>query len=165
MISIEEFMNAVNYRITEGSEYLWGCFGNQPYRIESESDEFTISLVFNPETLFVFEMEVWDYVNQRAYRWVSPQFIKSLKKESKNRGLKFKGEGTYKFIDLDVPADILEKATAIANGEEYDERVMIELNMTDEEMALMARAAHIKDVTINQFVVDALEEAIKESKK
>jgi hypothetical protein len=153
MISIKDFMECVNYRITDGGDFLWKCYGDHARTLDSETADFTISVVFDTLTQYVYEMEVWDNLMERTYRWIAPDFIKKVKKEHKDRGLKFKHcIDDRKYIDLDVEADILEKATAIANGEDYDPRVMIELNLTDAEALTLMRAAHVKDMSLNQYI-------------
>lgn len=165
MITIKEFLEAVGYQVTGGSEYGWKCYGPNARYLDSDSDSYSASIVFDTVTQVVYETEIWDNELERSYRWIHPDFIKAVKKECKKRKIKYKiAIDDRKYIDIDVEADILEKTTAIVRGEEYDERVMIEIDMTDEEMALLARAAHIKDVTINQFIVDALEAIIAEGK-
>ena len=35
MISLEQFMNVVDYRISEGSTYDWHCYGNHAYTLSA----------------------------------------------------------------------------------------------------------------------------------
>lgn len=50
------------------------------------------------------------------------------------------------------------------NGDEYPVELSeeIELDLTEEEFYLIAQAAHIKNVTINDFMLQAVQEAISE---
>lgn len=63
-------------------------------------------------------------------------------------------------IELEVFEDFFEKAKAILAGESYDERIIIPVDITDEEFLLIARAAHKLDITVNQFIVNALTERL-----
>jgi hypothetical protein len=165
MITIKDFMEVVDYRITDGGEYLWKCYGDHTHRLDAEdpeNTEFTITTVFDTKTQVVYEMDAWDYKRNVTYRWINPDFIKAVKKEYKKRGLTFKQcIDDRNYIDLDVEEDILEKAKAIAAGEEYDPRVIISVDMDDETLVMIARAAHALDITINDFMVKALEEAVE----
>ena len=65
------------------------------------------------------------------------------------------------YTDLDVEEDLVEKATAIVNGREYDKRVMMQLDLdSDLEMAIY-RNAHQLDMTVNDYIQMALVEMIK----
>jgi collagenase-like PrtC family protease len=60
---------------------------------------------------------------------------------------------------------MLEKATAIATGKEYDTRVKISLEFSNEELLEYMMMAHEMDVTFNEFVTQALESAIAQHAK
>jgi len=68
------------------------------------------------------------------------------------------------YIDLDVDEDFLEKAKSIVNGEDYDTRVSIPLDLPDDVLFELMKKAHEKDMTLNQLVEEALQIAIDEFK-
>lgn len=153
-ISLKDFMECVDYKITEGSEYLWQCYGQNVHQLDSyKEDAYTINIVFDTKTQLVYEMEAWDYVNNRVYRWIHPDFLEEVKAEYLHRNINF---GTAcddsKFTDLDVSSDMLEKARAIFLGEDYDTRVQITLDLSDDEVFTMMKMAHEKDMSFNKFV-------------
>jgi hypothetical protein len=55
---------------------------------------------------------------------------------------------------------MLEKGAAICTGEDYDTRVSMPVDFTDEELLKYMKLAHERDITFNQFVEEALEAAI-----
>jgi hypothetical protein len=59
-----------------------------------------------------------------------------------------------------VAEDMLEKARAIAAEEEYDTRVQVPVDFTDQEMLTYMKLAHELDITFNELVERALKEAI-----
>jgi hypothetical protein len=65
------------------------------------------------------------------------------------------------YIDLDVDDDFIQKALAIRAGEDYDTRVSVPVDFTDEELLTYMKIAHERDVTFNQLIEDALRAAIK----
>jgi len=107
MITMKEWMELVDYKITEGSDYGWQCYG-----AESKS---------------VLANQAWDDVD---------------------------------YIDLDVDDDFIQKALAIKAGEDYDTRVSVPVDFTDEELLTYMKMAHEQDMTFNQFIEEALRQAI-----
>ncbi len=85
----------------------------------------------------------------------------SFLEEAKEKGIDPKEslDGS-KFIDLDVAEDILEKISAVVNGEEYDSRIQVPLTLPDNELFQLMKLAHENDITLNQFVEGVLKEAI-----
>jgi hypothetical protein len=68
------------------------------------------------------------------------------------------------YIDLETEEDFLEKLIAIANGKEYDTRVSIPVDFTDEELLKYMKLAHERDMTFNALVEEALRHAIDNAK-
>jgi len=164
-MTIKDFLEVINYRITEGSEYCWRCYGDNAHSLDywsGVSDGESASIIFDTETQLVYETTVSDYSSENSYRWIHPDYVEANKLECKQRGLTF-GEAydDVNFIDLEVEEDFLEKARAIINHEEYDTRVRIPLELSDSEVFTLMKLAHERDITLNQFVVELLEEVLK----
>ena len=169
MIILKDFLEAIDYRITEGSEYGWKCYGENTHRIERQSGDNhlgnTVTCVFDTKEHFVYELEAWDNANNRVYRWIHPDYIKAYKKACKKHDVRFENAfDDVNFIDLDVESDILEKVTAITNDEPYDERVQIEVDFAESDMLQYMKLAHKLDITFNELVERALQNAIDEIK-
>lgn len=164
MITLKDYLEAVNFKITGGSDYGWDCFGPNARYLDSESEtlnEYSVHAVFDSVDQTVYVVEAWDYLNDRCYRWISPYHVKAYKKACKKHDVDFKNAcDTKDFIDLDVAGDILEKASAIVLQKEYDDRVQVEVDFTDEDMLQYMKLAHSLDITFNQLVERALREAI-----
>lgn len=167
MITIKDFLKCVEYRVTGGSEYLWSSYGPNVRFMEHQSAKGhttnTIQILFDTKTQLVYEMQAWDFDNKREYRWIHPEYIKSYKKEAKDRGLKWKRSiDERKFIDLEVAEDILEKSRAIFLGEEYDTRIIVPLELSKSEKYQLMELAHEADMSLNQYIENLL---IREMKK
>jgi len=164
MIIIKDFMQTVDYRITEGSDYGWNCFGPNAYRLDSwnqEQDGHSISMVFDTLTQIVYEISAYDYSNERAYRWINPEYRSAYDDESENRGmLGNQAWDDVDYIDLELAEDMLEKARAIAAEEDYDTRIKVPVEFTDEELLTYMKLAHDRDITFNQLVEEALRAVI-----
>lgn len=170
MITVKDFMECTQHKISETAEFTWACYGNHAQHMDywngkHDTTGHSISIVYDTVTQVVYEMEAWDYGREREYRWTNPDYAGLAKKESKSRGVKYKKScDGRRYIDLDVAADMLEKATAIAAGEEYDDRVMVPLDLDERELFEMMKMAHQKDMTLNQFVEHILTLAIADAR-
>lgn len=172
MITLKDFMEIVDYRITEGSDYQWACFGPTAYRLDSwngEQDGHTVSILFDTQSQEVYQVEAFDYSNERAYRMTNPKYKELFDEECEHRDVMDvaweRDDGTsVGYVDLDVEEDFIEKASAIVDGEEYDTRVKVPVNFTDEELLTYMKMAHERDMTFNAFVEMALRAAIDEIK-
>jgi len=166
MITIKDFMETVNYKITEGSDYGWSCFGPNAHCLDSwnglyEDGGYTVTCVFDTKDQTVYEMEAYDYRRERAYRWQNPDYIQTYKEEAEAKGCD--GDQAWddvKFVDLEMPEDMLEKARAIIAGEDYDTRVSVPLTMDDDQLFDLMKLAHQRDITLNQLVENILREVI-----
>ena len=168
MITMREWMQLVDYKITEGDSYGWQCFGPNSYRLDSWNGVhgkggYSFSIVFSTKTQKVYEVSVCDYTNDRAYRMINPKNAEKHRKEADNRSvLENQAWDDVNYIDLDVDDDFFQKALAIQAGEKYDTRVQIPVDFSDEELLQYMKLAHDRDMTFNEFVEEALRHAISE---
>jgi len=163
MITIEEFLNTVGHRISGGSEYQWNCFGQDARYLDSEfQGRYSASIVFDAQTQVVYEATVCDYEANRAYRWTRPDFKSAHDAEVKRRNIVDQAWDEVGYTDLDVAEDFLTKTRAIVNGESYDTRITVPLEMSDDEMLRLMTMAHEQDITLNQLVEQILTRAIEQ---
>ena len=142
MITLKQWMEVCDYRITEGSEYGWQCFGHSAYCLDSwngDQDGHTISIVFDTRTQTVYQVMAYDYRRNRAYRMTNPEFKAAFDAEFVDREILDMAwedeEGNpIKYVALDVEEDFLDKAYAICNDQDYDTRVQVPVDFTDEEL-------------------------------
>lgn len=166
MLALKDFLETIDYRITEGSEYCWNSFGKNTHRIECTNlAKYTITCVFDTTQHFVYEMEAWDYTNNRTYRWLHPDFVKGYKKECKQHNVDFKNAfDDVNYIDLETSEDIISKSRAIIAGEDYDTRIEVPLTLEDDQLFELMKLAHARDLTLNQMVEEMLRSAINHHK-
>jgi len=168
MIAMKEWMEMVNYRITEGSAYGWQCYGPDAYMLDSwngEHDGNSFTIIFDTKTQEVYEAQAHDYVHNRAYRMVNENFQKKMKKEAKHRGVnKNEAWDEVGYVDLEVDDDFIQKCLAIKAGEDYDTRVSVPLTLDDDQMFALMKLAHERDVTLNTLVEMMLRDAIETRK-
>jgi hypothetical protein len=172
MITLKDFMETVDYRITEGNAYGWQCFGPNAYSLDSwngDQDGHTVNIIFDTKDQTVYQAMVYDYARNRAYRMTNPDFKEDFDTECQNRDILDMAweddEGNpIKYVDLEVEEDFIEKARSIVNGEDYDTRIQVPVEFTDEELLTYMKMAHDRDMTFNAFVEMTLKAAIDEIK-
>jgi hypothetical protein len=167
MITMKEWMELVDYKITEGGDYGWGCYGANSYTLDSWNGVhgkggYSFSIVFSTKSQKVYEVSMCDYTNDRAYRMINPKNQKKHAKEEKLRLVNLnEAWDDINYVDLDVDDDFFQKALAIRAGEEYDTRIQVPVNFLDEELLQYMKLAHERDITFNELVTQALTEAIQ----
>lgn len=164
MVTLKEFMEVVDYRITEGANYMWDCYGPDSYSLDSwdgDHDGRSFSIIFDTKTQIVYEVQAHDFKNQRAYRLCNPDTYLGMEIEAGNRGVnKKQAWDDVDYVDLESDDDWIQKAIAIAAGEDYDTRVTIPLELDDIDLLTLMKMAHARDLTFNEFVEDVLREQL-----
>ena len=164
MITMKEWMELVGYRITEGSDYMWQCYGSNAYALDSwngEQDGHSFTVIFDTKDQTVYEVQAHDYVHDRAYRMINEDFQKKNKKEARRRDVdKNNAWDDVNYVDIEVDDDFIQKCLAIQAGEDYDTRVSVPMDFSDEELLTYMKLAHDLDITLNQLVERALREAL-----
>ncbi len=170
MITMKEWMELIDYKITEGDHYGWNCFGPNSYQLSHWNGVhgpggYSFNIIFSTKSHKVYAVEVCDYTNDRAYRITNPDYIKKFQKEAESRGINPKEAwDNVEYVDLDVDDDFIQKALAIKAGESYDTRVQVPVDFSDEDLLKYMKMAHDRDMTFNEFVEEALRYAIEEFK-
>jgi hypothetical protein len=167
---MQRWLEMVEYRIVEGSEYGWDCFGSQAYCLDHydmrDINRASFNITFDRVDQTVYALEAHDYRNDRAYRWIAPSFKEAYETEAKRRGVSAdEAWDDVNYVDLEVLDDFFQKGNAIYQGKDYDTRVSIPLEFTDEELLTYMTMAHERDMTFNQFVEEAIKAAIEEFKR
>jgi hypothetical protein len=168
MITMKEWMELVDYRITEGSEYGWECYGPNAYTLDSWNGVhgkggYSFSIVFSTKSQKVYEVSMCDYTNDRAYRMINPKNVEKHRKEAESKSvLANQAWDDVNYVDLDVDDDFFQKALAIKDGDDYDTRVLVPVDFSDEELLQYMKMAHERDMTFNDFVEEALRHALVE---
>jgi len=155
MITLKEWMEVVDYRITEGGDY--NLFSPNAYALTSwngDQNGYSLEIIFDQRTQEVFCVEAHDYKHQRAYRLFNPDYADV---DTNNEAW-----DDVKWTTLEVDDDWIQKALSIVAGEEYDARVSVPLDLDDDLVFLMMRMAHKRDITFNELVEDLLQQALED---
>lgn len=163
-MNLKEFLECVDYKITEGSDYGWQCFGENAYSLSywnQDHDGHSMNVTFDRLNQTVYMVEACDYTNQRAYRYINPLFKDVHDQEVKNRSIDDVAWDNVNWVDLELFEDWKDKACAIKQGEEYDTRVKVPIDLKDNELFELMKQAHEQDLTLNQLVEKILVDVIK----
>jgi hypothetical protein len=167
MITIKEFMEIVDYKITEGSDFCWQCYGPDAYRLDSwnqDQDGHSVSIVFDTKTHVVYEATAYDYKRTRAYRLINPDFAQAHRDEAKDRDVnENQAWDDVNYVDLDIDDNFIQKALAIVADEDYDTRVDMPLELPEDQLFELMKMAHERDITLNQLVEDLLRQFIADA--
>jgi hypothetical protein len=164
MITVKEFMELCDYKITEGSDYCWQCYGPNAYRLDSwnqDQEGHSVSIVFDTRTHIVYEASAYDYQRNRAYRLINPDFKFAHDDEASGRGVDVnQAWDDVNYVDLEVDDDFIQKALAIVADEDYDTRVDVPINVDRETLFGLMTMAHEQDITLNQLIENIIRQEI-----
>jgi len=167
-MNFARFCELTQHRLTEVSHFIWPCFGENAHSFSywnEDHDGFSISTIVRLDGMIVEVLEVCDYAGNRAYRWFNPNtgardaYMKSAVANSGDQ--RNQAWDDVNFVDLEVLEDFIAKAEAIRDGRDYDERVTMPIDISDEDFAKIAKLAHDRDITFNQMVEHILREEIQ----
>jgi len=171
MLTMKEWMELVDYKITEGSDYGWQCYGPNAYCLDSwngihGAGGYSFGIIFSTKTQKVYEVTVCDYTNDRAYRMINPKNIEKHRKEALARDVNLnEAWDCVDYVDLEVDDDFIQKCLAIKAGEDYSTDVSIPIDLPDEVLMYAFKQAHEKNMTFNDFVNQVLRDFIDKVNK
>ncbi len=153
-MNLKNWMETVGYKITEGGEYGWSCYGSNAYCLDSYSQggQYSTSVIFDTVDQKVYEVSVCDEKNNRAYRIIDSSVKHLHKEEAAKRNVVDEAWEDVKWTDLELFEDWEEKAKAIIAGEEYDTRILVPLTLEQEELDRLMEMAKAEGITLDALV-------------
>lgn len=166
MLTIEDFLKATKYHVKDSGLYLWNCYPEECMIMECYKDtrSWYASIVFGIESLTVYQADMRpDPDTDIMYRITHPDFVEAYKNEEQERREKgFLFEDETEYVDLEVPEDFIQKLTAVVEGKPFDDRVVISLDISDEDFLFLAKQAHERDITFNEYVAELITNYVEE---
>ena len=156
------YCELVDYRLTEVDRFTWTCFGDTAYYFsnwDQTNDTYSLQAIVDLRTFDVKVLEVCDYRNNRAYRYFAPGCRDPYRAsgEPEYRDIAWDDVG---FTDLETEDDWFDKAEAIFQGRDYDNRVSVPLELEEAEVFELMKLAHEQDITLNKLVEQILQQVI-----
>lgn len=167
-------------------KYMWNCYPDSHSTIITPVNTLDVALdvVHNPVTGQVFEASFHDEWAKEYIRWIHPQYIRAYYSECFERqvepnradhdlGIDF--EDTDNIDDIWVAFEAAFQDAGSATSVRYQnidqdtaegsETELITLDLSRDELATLALAAHHKDMKINDFINEAVWENLKEMER
>lgn len=164
MLTLKDFMEVIGYRITEGSQYTWNCFGPNAYRLDSwngDMDGYTVTAVFDTVTQVVYQVEAHDYGNNRSYRLTNLEYLDAFNGECLSKGVDPDiAWDDIRFFDLETVEDFLAKTRAIVAGLDYDTDIEVPVDLDTDTILRLALEAHRRSITLNELVNQLLRDEL-----
>jgi hypothetical protein len=163
LMFVQDFLKLVNYRVTEGQNFGWDCYGKYAYSFTSEISEgghdIAISCIFDLTTSVVYEFEVYlSGEDERAYRWISESHIDAYHQEALKRGVS--AEEAYegmKFNNVDTSHEIYEIAETFCKGRIYEPNVEFTLNLPESMLDKLCELAWENSMTVDELIPSLVE--------
>jgi hypothetical protein len=166
MLNVREWMELVDYKITEGSKYSWSCYGPNAYTLDSWNGVhgkggYCSSITFSTKNQEVYEVTMFDYTNNRAYRMINPKNVKKHREEVESRGTDLnQAWDDIAFVDLEVDDDFSRKLSAIRAGEDYSTDILVPIDLPDDVLLQAALEAHKLNITLNAYINTAVKDLV-----
>ena len=167
-MKLAQINEAMGHRITGGSEYQWNCFPDARF-LDYESEHAHVSILYSTVNQIVYQADAslkrdaWpnDEHYDKPYRWTNPMFNDVYLNEAKERNVDpNQAWDDVKWIELETSEDFLEKATAMFNGDYWDTRIQVAVDLDDDLILNLAKEAHKRDITLNKMIEIVLQEVI-----
>lgn len=118
-MKLMNFLKAVKYKITDGFEFQWKCFGSNSFCVGREFSRnnkfvYSASCVFDTRTQLIYEVTFWDYKKEETFRWIKKSFLKSYKSECCKRNISFDNsldDKHYTYVSFDKIISIINRST------------------------------------------------------
>lgn len=117
IVTLKKFLDASNYKVQEGSPFLWKCYGPDAHYLDCGNfrgfglhDHWMSSAIFDCKTQRVYEARMWLNTGQntKAWRWVHPKYKKASKDEHEARGVKYNdATDGVEFVNCSTPEKFL----------------------------------------------------------
>lgn len=158
-MKLSDFLEAVDYKVTETSKFLWDCFGDKAQTFsywngESSDSSIDISCTSDLVTQVVYMVEVWSPESNAVYIWGDPEYLESYIQEAKLRNVSpmFGDEETDSVLFSSENA-ILEVCKSEMSINTPDKpTVEIEIELPDDLLFDAMMLAHGEDITFNEYV-------------
>ena len=88
MITIKDWMEGVQYRVTDNWDFQWQCFGSNAMVLESDWDGGrTYTITYDKTSLEVYEVCSYSQEECTGLRWLNPDYKKAYFAEEKRKGM------------------------------------------------------------------------------
>lgn len=165
MITLQEWLEIVKYRITETGDYGWTCYGDHAQVFtywDGNHQGISTDIIYDLKNQQVYEVTAHDFMMAKSYRMINPKYKEKYLKEVTAREQDDMAYDDVAYIDLETVEDLKEKLTAIVNYKIYDTRIEVPLELGRDEMHQLMTQAHEHDMSLNNYVEHLLRRVVDE---
>ena len=163
-----DLKNAGNPVMTTMSKTDRGCFSETTVTFGLQfSGRFGLWAEIDLFNQTVYNVDYYDYPRDTVFRWVNPHyelsFVNELFERQEDPTITSDGMQIRTCKDKDFLLRLIQGDVFLLeeeDDEDEEEYETVELDLSDSELATIARAAHAKDITINDFINEALIEEL-----
>lgn len=141
-----KFLELSNFSVEESWNHLWPSYSNA-LCFDTKAGKYYLGCAVKFDDNEIVELTIMDD-EENGYRWINPSYKTAIYEEYKTRHLDFKNGN---LVDLEVTDDFFEKASAMIAGKEFDKRIVIPLDLTENEIFALMKEAHERDITFNEM--------------
>jgi len=144
---------------------IYRCFSdtavNFSIRSLGSDGNLDVSVVVDLLDHEVYMVDYYNAKDRTVFRWVDSNYMNAFNKElfdlqenptETQLGCKIANTTKYNLLSA-LEAHV---SSLTEEGSDNDQYETVALELTDSELATIARAAHVKDMTINDFINEAL---------
>ena len=166
MITMKQWMDLVQHRVTEGSAYTIECYGPNAHVLDAwdgDQEGVSSSIVFDTVTQVVYEVSICEFKHDIAYRLVNPTYADALKALAGVKGGAWSAAyDGVEFTDFSTVDAFIEAASVLLQHK-VATMSSIELNLEDDLVYSLMKMAHERDITFNQLITEILLEYVDKS--
>ena len=164
-MTLHDFFNLFDYKVTEGSEFYWNCFGPNCRFIELKNNEIGGSVVFSKLNQEIFQAEVYDEANNVAYRWMPSTAREKYFAECEDRNVpKMEAWDGCDFVDVETVNQFSDVVKSLIQGEppegDLEGDMDVELELPQHVIVFLSLEAHKRNITLNEMINIALREML-----
>lgn len=169
MSFLDKFLTNFDYAVCEGGEYSFAAYGLKTRYMDchfgdTSSDQYrgSFSVVFDPVEKKIYQYTLYDAGRSVEYVWYDPSVANAAREADKQ--LELLAPSDFPTYETSSEDDIFAKAHAVRLGLGYDTKVTVDMDFdsNSEEFLEIAKAAHMMDMSINQFIEHALKNVIEQ---
>ena len=152
---LSKINEAMNHQITGGSEYHWNCFPDARF-LDYESAYAHVSILYSTVDQTVYQADA----SIKSGVWPD-EFKDAYLNEAKERNVKpNQAWDDVEWIELETDEDFLEKSKAMFNGDYWDTRIQVPIDLDNDTILQLAMEAHKRDITLNNMIEIILQEVV-----
>jgi len=152
-MSLHDFFTLFDYKVTEGSDFCWNCFGPNSRFIELKYNDIGGCVVFSKLNQEIFQAEVYDEAKNIAYRWMPPQAKIDYFAECEKRNVpKMEAWDGCEFVNVDSVSEFSGIVKSLIEGKDPEDDLEVELDLPHNVIVFLALEAHKRNITLNEMI-------------